>query len=364
MGKIISGTAYKSFAAQSASGISVYSFDFSINNTSGSSCYFFLENENEGENCDGFYTVNSKMYELSNGNFIWGVKQNEKVNVKLIASGNTTNFYINDIFILNNPTPFESRNYFRRLVVDPTNCYADLDFSISGQLPTYSFSDFNFSGNVITGSGYAQNENTTLPFRIYSGVSESGLYSFTNNTTDITGIANFNVVKNFALETEEELSNNVTPYNFTIYGNFGIFETPINVVTEFPITQSISTIDIFTFSGIAVTGLGSINWSNYRGASVYNEGLSGRIRITYKSGISGAAINSMFTGLYSGIGVDDSYSPLSYNPSITGFELNFETSGLGGYGYKFGRISGSNSIAFDFSYSGYNTGYNYVIRSN
>jgi hypothetical protein len=364
MGKIISGTAYKSFSAQSTSGISVYSFDFSVSNTSGSAIYLSLINEDGITVCDGIYSNSSRLYDLSDDFYLWGLKKDESVNIKLAISGNKTNYYVNDKYIKNNINVFASRNSITKLYVETTNSSIDLDFSVSGQLPVYSFGDFNFSGNVITGSGYAQNGNLTLPFRIYSGISESGLYSFVNNTTDITGITSFNVIKNFALETEEELSNNITPYEFTIYSNFGIFDTSINVITEYPVIQTLSTIDVTDFSGVSTTGLGSLNWSNYRGASIYNDDLSGRIRITYKSGVSGAAINTLFTGLYSGIGVDSAYVPFVYNPSITGFELNFQTAGIGGYDYKFGRISGSGPTLFDFSYSGYNTSYNYVIRSN
>jgi hypothetical protein len=360
MGKILSGLNFKRIVSQDVTtDASAYIFNLLMSATSGASARCVLYNEND-DITDGFNVIGGKIYEYNTGKFIYGIRAEESNKIALILSGNNTNYYINDSFILNNNSYIESRNKVKGIVVETSGCYVDLDFEISGGLPSYQFSGFRFSGNETTGSGYVINSNPSREFRIYSGISESGLYVFQTDSGDVTSTKSFNVTRMYELQNQAELSDNTTEYAFTIYSNFGVFDESIEITTIFPVVQTLSSFPIISFSGID-TGAGYFTWSNYKGQDPYSSPLSAKLKIRYLSGVSGGnSFNSIFNASISEMS-PTVFFPMNYNPSITGYEYTFSTTESDGLQYKIGRAISGQSMILNIDYSGYNTGFNYNI---
>lgn len=358
MSKIISGFEEKVFATQS--GVVSMEFNISTSLTSGSFCDFGVYNE-VGATCDGFYIWESELRDKKNHKTIFGVRKNEFNKVKLILSGDTTNYYVNDELLLVNSLPLSTRTQYSKISIYPEGCNVTADFTLSGTVPDYLFSGFNMN-ETYSGVGKVVNPSSLSVFRIYSGVSDSGLYSFVNDSSDIVGIKQFKLMRNYELSSVEESSDNITVRNFTIYSNFGIFNEGIPIETVFPIVQLVDFPPISPLSGVG-TGGGILNWSNYKGQSVYGETtIPSKLTIRYSSGDTG--INSFDQIFYCGArGLDTgvSYTNMTYKPEITGYELTFGTLTQSGINYEIGRNLTGNEILVNFNYSGYNTVVNFDV---
>lgn len=353
---ILSGTKYKSISSQT--GIMSIEFDYLVNKT-GSNYLVDISLRNVSDDPCFYFLDQDKRIINPESKFLYGYENNERFYGKIVYDNqaSTADFYINNTLVSKSELGFGVVDF---LSVYTTGCYIDFNYTLSGNLPSFSTPAFQFSGNS-TGSGYVTNTTPSVLFRLYSGVSESGLYSFATNSGDVTGTSSFNVVRNFELETEEELSDNVKTYDFDLYGNFGVITKSVQVQTTFPIVQQLTTTDISTLSGIE-TGQGQVLWQNYKGAQSYSPSLPARLRLLYQSGNSGAnSFNSIFSASYSGY---TNLPPINfpYNPSITGYELNFNTNNSNSILYNFGRQITGNKINVLVDYSGYNTGYNYVLE--
>lgn len=359
MSKIISGFEEKVFATQS--GVVSMEFNLSTSLTSGSFCDFSIYNEN-GSACDGFYIWESALKDKKNHKTIFGVRKNENNKVKLILSGDTTNYYVNDELLLINNSPLSARTKYSKISIYSEGCDVTVDFSLSGVTPNYLFSGFDMN-ETISGIGNIINPSTSSFFRIYSGVSDSGLYSFINDASDVTGIKQFELVRNYELSSVGELSDNITVRNFTIYSNFGVFNESVPVETVFPITQLVDFAPMASLSGVG-TGGGILSWSNYKGQSIYGgTTLPSKLTVGYSSGDTG--INSFDQIFYCGsraLNTGISYTSMTYKPEVTGYELIFDTLTQSGIMYELGRNLTGSELLVNFNYSGYNTGVNFDVN--
>jgi len=358
--KLITGYTEKTFSSQSLNDVGSYEFKFSLDNTSGSQCHFYLFGRSQ-EFINSVSVANGRVLESLNNKYIGGANRNEINSIKIIRSGENQNYYYNDLYVLNTSGTEEFSPYIDKIGVEPINCTCSLDFTLSGKPPSYQFSSFRFSGAGGSGTGTVTNLNPPVLFRVYSGVSQSGLFSFVNNTSDVTGVRNFDLIRNYTLLTQAELSDNVTPYDFTIYSNFGVFNERVNVETQFPIIQTLDFSEILSLSGVS-TGSSSFSWSNFKGATPYNESLPARLTISYLSGTTGAnSFNSIFSAAVANLPTGSSFSNIDYVPSVTGYQFDFNTLGNSGYNYRVGRNITGSAMLLSINYSGFNTGYNYVL---
>jgi hypothetical protein len=361
--KLITGYTEKTFSSQKKEGVGSYEFSFSLDNVSESECYFNLK-QKSGETVNSFQIQNGRILESITNKYIGGVNKNENNLIKMVRSGAFVNYYYNDLYVLNTSGFQESSeyDYIDKISVEPINCTCSLDFILSGKPPSYEFSLFRFSGAEGSGTGTVANLNPPVLFRVYSGVSQSGLFTFVNDTTDVSGEKNFNLVRNYTLLTQAELSDNVTPYDFTIYSNFGVFNERMSVETQFPIVQTLNFSEILSLSGIS-TGSSSFNWSNFKGATPYSEALPARLTISYLSGATGAnSFNAIFSAAVANLPTGSVFNNINYVPSVTGYQFDFNTVGGSGYNYRVGRNIAGSTISLEVNYSGYNTGYNYVLN--
>lgn len=359
MGKIISGLKNKSFAAQS--GVYSIEFDYLFTKTGTNPQLFFDIGNETGEYHLRLREISGRLYDTES-NYFYGVSKNQRVSIKTVTSGDLINLYVNNILSNTNYTSQDSLDYVNQLSINVLDGYVDVNLTISGEYPLFLFSGFNFIDKIATGTGYVSNSNPNLPFKIYSGQeTQSGLYSFYADSGNISGTAKqLQLIRNYTLITEDDLSDNTTIYNFDIYSNFGIVNYDIPISTTFPVVQSLDIDQIIPFSQIG-SGQAQINWANYKGEAPYNNPLLGTITFGYLSGISGA---NNFSGIFqvytAGQGEDDSYLLANYNSSITGYQYNFTNTGSSGINYRLTRSITGASFLLKFDYSGYNTGYSYI----
>lgn len=361
MGKIITGSMKKSFAAQSGV-FSIYG-DYLMTPTG--SDYFFrlsVSQSDGGDTIFRFTEANKKIEDLYSLN-LYGLNKNERVGFRIVSNTGYANFYINNILT---STTYESPSntpYYDEVRVLASNGYADINLYISGQKPSYEFSGFSFSGTNPTGAGYIINKNPYLPFRLYSGVSDSGRFNISGSPLDITGTQQLKLVRNYTLSSDEELTTNTDPSNnFNFYSNFGIFSETVPVKTTFDIVQTLDYQRVLDFNGIN-SGSSFISWSNYKGTEIYEDGLPGELKFVYVTGNTGnMPISGIFRVKYGEQGAGTPAFNMDYISGISGFKLDLTTFTNSGINYLIERFNYSgNPITMKFSYSGYNTGFDYIF---
>jgi hypothetical protein len=359
MSKIISGLKNKTFAAQS--GVYSIDFDYLFTKTGANPQLFFdIKNETGGYHLR-LREISGRLYDAEN-NYFYGVSKNQRVSIKTVTSGDFINLYVNNVLSNTSYTSQDSLDYVNQLSVNVLGGYADVNLVVSGDFPACSFSGFNLTGSA-TGVGYIKNNNSQLPFKIYSGIeSTSGLYSFFVDSGDITtGVKSLIITRNYTQSTYDELEDNEKVYNFNVYGNFGIVGYDIPVQESFPATQDFQ-VDGFASSINVNRVISTLKWDNRRGASVYSGQLSGYS--LFNNLISTGNPTAYAYKIYaSGFSGSNTSVELPYNTGIAAHVHNYFTTGNGTAYYILDVfVPSPQGITIGVENNGYNTGYAYVFE--
>ena len=351
---IISGYNKKSIAEQT--GIYSYLVDISLNNTTGRATFGF---SGDVGNLFGFRLESGRVYDNFN-KFIYGYNNDELISFKGYVSPSLHNIYINDRAItLNGYRPTGSTNYFYATV---SNCVSQIDLTVSGEQPEYNLGSLYFTGTNTTGTGYILNTGLTK-FRVYTGeeITSGDFNTITVPSGDIpSGSGVYTARRNYTLFDTEELSDNDTLFPFKFQTNFGQITGYVNVVTRFPIIQTLTN-SLFTSISGATTGQGFLYWDNTKGQTSYLSGLSGNLTVSWLSGAFTGSFGDLFSVSTGNLSISG-FNQFNYNASVTGFTTGFNTYSGDGLTFRLTRnYYNSTGYVLNFNYSGYNTGINYTI---
>ncbi len=348
---IISGYHQRSIATQT--GDFQYNLTTNFNVTTGS-CVVSFSGTNG--NLVSFTYLSGRIYDNNNRN-IYGYTSGTDVTIQGFLSPNNHNIYAKYIpieFTGSRPT-----GYVDWLVVNPSSCYVDFNFSFSGQKPDYSIPYVNFANSGLTGTGYIINNNNTRKFRLFTGNGVSGNnYTITSFPTgDITGTGTFIVQRNLEQLGISQLTSNTGTNLFWFDTNFGYLESGVSISTSFPLIQYI------TYNvppSLPASGITQeyFYWQNLIGAAYYTGALNNTITVSWYSGSeSSGDFQADFT-VQTGNLDGTAYVTLPYVSAITGYRSvaypTYQSSGIVVKMIQNSGFTGNNIV--HINYSGYNTG--------